>query len=524
VSPSLTTVGTSAAAPQPGSVTAQAVPLAAPAAITTAFAVGWQMASLFAKTPKSERAAAAAPAEEVPPLQSVSSWPVEEQRRLLACQLQTEVGRLKIAVAAAGVPRVLSQMLDLFIHRAEVLAASAEKPADLRPRLITAHKDLQMALMAADFRLGKAYDLGRALADTCLLPKDKKSFEGAFSARLVAVEDGLADIASNLPPHSARAVSLSLRTWEVWSVNPRLENQPLTWPNPAVSAALHRQGEVWRSLLSGEKLGQDMLEAADYFSAFRALIRRTLRLGPWLAAILLGILVALAGGIYLLVAQHGTVAKLVGSALSALAALGITGSALRRRLTSVGTEFDRQIWQAELDWAIADAITVAPGRWNVKLRKIEMPARGRDPRAADNTATFHELSNAIRGRGIKAWKAWKLWKLRSLLHSTCKHERDGEPVATEGKVVADWLMQQPYLADAPEALWAGRRPGTLLSAHLKKADPVQSVWLVWTFRHGKVSQLEEFGDDKRGAYNAAWLVVEITDAPLAPTSRPARQA
>ena len=80
-------MGTSAAAPQPGSVTAQAVPLAAPAAITTAFAVGWQMASLFAKTPKSERAAAAAPAEEVPPLQSVSSWPVEEQRRLLERRL-----------------------------------------------------------------------------------------------------------------------------------------------------------------------------------------------------------------------------------------------------------------------------------------------------------------------------------------------------------------------------------------------------------------------------------------------------
>jgi hypothetical protein len=475
--------------------------LVSEASVTNAFALGWQMADLYAKAaiagePRAPGAGAAAPAAALPTLCTTRSWPGPDRLYLLIRQIQTEAAKLKTSFDAAGTPKALSQQLDAFASKAEDLVATTSDTAALRAGLDAAHTGLQMALWAADFRLGKAYALGHTLAETCLLPKDQASFEHAFGARLVDVEDNLADLASNLPRHSSRAVSLSLRIWEQWAVNPKLGKKPLTWPNPGVSAALHRQGELWRSVLSGEKLGQDMLQASSYVAAFKALVRRTLRFGPMVWVILAAIVLALGGGIYLLVAQSGTLAKLGGAGLSALAAVGVSGSALKRQLSNIATEFEGQLWQAELDWAIAQAITVQPGEWNVKLRNVDVPARGRDPRVEANTATLHRLQAAIAGRNQA--------KVRKLLHSRCEQQSDGSILASGADQVAGWLGQQPPLAVLPTLLSAGRRPGTLLSEHGLDAHASESSWFVWTFRHAKIAQVLEYHDEF-AARLAAWL-------------------
>jgi hypothetical protein len=487
--------------PHDASVAPRATPaLVSQASVTNAFAVGWQMADLYAK-------AAIAGTEAAPPLdtdggggpptlRTRKSWSARDQLQLHIRQIQTEVAKLKASFDSASAPPFLSQQLADFASEAEDLLGHTGDTADLRAGLDRAHTKLQMALWAGDFRLGKAYDLGHTLAETCLHPMDQASFDHAFSARLVDVEDTLADLASNFPAHSSRAVSLSLCLWEQWAVNPKLNKQPLRWPNPGVRAALHRQGELWRAVLSGEKCGKDMLQSANYAAAFKALFRRTLSLGPMLWVLLGLIPLALGGGIYLLATQSGTIAKLGGAALSALAAVGISGSALKRQLSSIGAEFEGQLWQAELDWAIAEAITVPPGPWNVKFKNVDVPARGRDPRVEANTAALRRLRAAI--------AAGSLAKVRELIHSTCERRSDGGTLARTGDEVAGWLVQQRPLASKPKQLAAGRRPGTLFCEHEIDANAAESWWFVWTFRHGRVSQVFEYGDEL-SARLAAWL-------------------
>jgi hypothetical protein len=468
--------------------------------VTNAFAIGWQMADLYAKAAIAGREATA-PRDSngdggSPTLRTRKSWSAQDQLQLHIRQIQTEVAKLKACFYSFSAPQYLSAQLADFASKAESLLADTGDTASLRAGLDGAHNILQMALWAGDYRLGKAYGLGHTLAETCLHPADQASFDHAFSARLVDVEDTLADLASNFPAHASRAVSLSLRLWEQWAVNPKLNKQPLSWPNPGVRAALHRQGELWRAVLSGEKCGKDMLQSANYTAAFKALFRRTMRFGPMLWVLLGLIPLALAGGIYLLATQSGTIAKLGGAALSALAAVGISGSALKRQLSSIGAEFEGQLWQAELDWAIAEAITVPPGPWNVKFKNVDVPARGRDPRVEANTAALHRLRAGIGAR--------KLAKVRELLHSTCEHRRDGDTLASTGDAVAGWLVEQHPLASKPKQLSAGRRPGTLFSEHGVDADAAESWWFVWTFRHGRVSQVFEYHDEP-SARVAAWL-------------------
>src|SRR4029453_13512495 len=82
-----------------------------------------------------------------------------------------------------------------------------------------------MALTAADFRLGKAYGLGRALAQTALLPdaKHPETFQQTFARfRLDNLLGWLADLRSAFPPHAAEAVSGSLQAWAAWSDAPTL--------------------------------------------------------------------------------------------------------------------------------------------------------------------------------------------------------------------------------------------------------------------------------------------------------------
>ena len=72
--------------------------------------------------------------------------------------------------------------------------------------------------------LGKAYGLGRAIAETAMLPANAITDEqraGQFrcmfdAGRMITIKDWLADLKTLLPDHTAYAVSRSLHDWQGW--------------------------------------------------------------------------------------------------------------------------------------------------------------------------------------------------------------------------------------------------------------------------------------------------------------------
>ncbi len=123
------------------------------------------------------------------------------------------------------------------------------------------HIELLATLTGADFRLGKAYGLGRALADVTRNPPDGAS--ELARGRVAPLAAWLRDLSTVLPPHAGHVVASSLEEWGGWAVRP---------PGDAAQEAvdveqLQAQGRLWRSLISGEKRATQMLEISDYVAA-----------------------------------------------------------------------------------------------------------------------------------------------------------------------------------------------------------------------------------------------------------------
>lgn len=173
-------------------------------------------------------------------------------------EIEAGLFKLRSELAAANVrPVALDTVrgaLKLDVQPAMTLHDAA---ADLNCQILR-------ALTAADFRIGKAYRLGVALASTTLSPESDGELDRSFGTRAIEIRTALADLASVMRPHASRAVALSLRTWESWAADPELDGKPLASDDwAAVRCALRRQGQLWRALLSGEKDGIDMLAIGD---------------------------------------------------------------------------------------------------------------------------------------------------------------------------------------------------------------------------------------------------------------------
>ena len=60
-------------------------------------------------------------------------------------------------------------------------AQGVSDPAERCQTVLNLHRELLSTLTAADYRLGTAYGLGRALADTCRSPTDQASLAAEFA-------------------------------------------------------------------------------------------------------------------------------------------------------------------------------------------------------------------------------------------------------------------------------------------------------------------------------------------------------
>jgi hypothetical protein len=472
------------------------------ALVRTAFSAGWHMATLYiTASTHVHRAGADAttgrwgcdersggpPSE----LSSMTLLGEVDRARMVTDRISAALHALRGRFASAGLPNVDLQSVK------DLLGAPPVDLASLCTALDTGHRAILIALTSAGSHLGEAYDLGRQLAYVTQGPEDREGFERAFGASLVPAKNVLADLASLLPDHASRSVIISLRAWERWAADPRIAGHEVDWPRemPAVRTALRRQGELWAALLSGEKLGEDMLRATDYVAAaagllgeggrlgLRMLTRRPLLIAAGLITVLLG------AGIFLLVATP-VGGKLAGAVLAAAGAVGLTGAGARARAADVASGVQGKLWNAELDGAIASAITIGPTDWGIDVSKDDVPGHGAVPRAGDNLNTLRRFRKALNERNDR--------DLEVLLAPKADF---GTGDRDRTKLVP-WLLKHPpdHIADEPARLVAGR-PGYLLAYLERRVD-------VWRVQEGRIRLWRPFAVEA-DARACAGLPVEV---------------
>lgn len=311
--------------------------------VSAAFVLGWQMAELY--RPQNLKKHESRP-DDLPGLGSLGE---PERIEILVDQVQADVTKLKAPIEQAGLP---------IPDPAPLRAAITRNPEERAAQVLALHRSLLGTLTASDFRLGKAYGLGRALADTCLKPTDQTSIEAELARyRLANLLAWLDDLSSALPAHAAHSVASSLERWRDW-VPTGSASQPIT----DTLAALRHQGQLWRALLSAEKNATTMLEIGNYLDAardlakqLRSLLRGVICRFPALTALVVTLLV---GGIVLLTV--GGSSQLVAGASSILAAVGLTWKGLGGALGQLAGRVEQPLWGAALDDAVTDAITLLP--------------------------------------------------------------------------------------------------------------------------------------------------------------------
>jgi hypothetical protein len=221
------------------------------------------------------------------------------------------------------------------------------------------HVQISGALRAGGDAPLHAYDVGRSLAQVCQHPNDLSALMDRLDAgNVIPIEGRLADLTTLLPAHSAAAVSATLEQWRRWTADARARENMTD-----VRAALTRQAELWRALLSGDKDARQMI---DPDTVVAASVRHASRLGTLIRGLAGAYLPALglaACATLLLVYAilfHDGIATVVG----ALGAVVATLIVLRRVVSlTVGNTIDElreDLWSAELDSAVAQSILRLP--------------------------------------------------------------------------------------------------------------------------------------------------------------------
>jgi hypothetical protein len=310
------------------------------ARVMEAFGLGWQMAEIYRPDP----------APESPPepgdLPDLSQLDDADWTQIGLYQIQAGITKLRETITVAGldVPEA-----EDFARRLRLLAPE-ERPGALR----RFHVDLLATLTAADYRLGKAYGLGVALADLTREPASYRT--GLQDARVRIIAGWIRDLATAFPEHASHAVASSLESWSGWAAGIGDGGTGEAEVVPQLSA----QGRLWRSLLSGEKRATDVLEQSDYLTAGERVIqnagslaRRFLRHYIW--ACVAAVLLFAAGIVVMFVV--GSAAGVVSGATAILAGVGLGWKTIGTSLGAAAARVESPLWGAALDDAVYLRIT-----------------------------------------------------------------------------------------------------------------------------------------------------------------------
>jgi hypothetical protein len=347
--------------------------------VALAFSLGWQMAELYRPLHGRPPAARTGRSDEQQPedLPGLSSLDEAKRASILVDQVQAAFARLAAPLASAGFD--------------EIDLRGLRTPGTIPPpdAVLAVHVKILGHLTAADFRLGKAYGLGRALADTCRKPTTDASLRRQLGRYRVANLLGwLDDLNSALPPHAGHAVAASLSDWSEWAVR----GTPLTvaagqapLADETMLKLVRRQGELWRALLSGEKRGADMLDMDAWLDVANGFVHRLRRAG--LAALrrmwrLVALIVALfALGVVLMVVVDSS-GSIVAGAAALLSSVGLTWRGIGGSLGQLAGKLEQPLFGSATDDAVAASINLLPkdatsASAKRSLLALELPFRGR---------------------------------------------------------------------------------------------------------------------------------------------------
>ncbi len=413
--------------------------------VCAAVALGWQMAELFHSDHEEKAPAEQSPTDR-PDLPGVGKLQHEERQELRIAQLSRGLALLSSATKDEQLARLNDELHEV--------TKSGGVPHDL-DRL---HVKLLSALTVANFRLGKAYGLGRALFETCwempagdtANPDDTAKYHQALGhhlgekhlAKLIA---WCLDLKSVLPDHAGQAVAGSLERWRSWG-----RQKPWTSIEPAdFSRRLRRQGERWRAILTGEKDARDLLTTTTYINAGEELIsdaaevtlgfvKRFWALVALMAVLLFGGLAAI-----LLANKNGAIAGLV----SVATALGLSWKTVSPTLSRLSGKLSGPLWEAELDAAITDAVT-----------EPMVPATSVTPPSADQPVPVGHATDARITREA-AREVWKRLDRATRTRATVGRQplvRLGYRYAGlwRGKAQAPFLPHDAYLTHVQSGLEA----------------------------------------------------------------------
>ncbi len=257
------------------------------------------------------------------------------------------------------------------------------------------HRLLLKTLTAQDAQLGKAYGLGRALAETMLIPttEDPKSFATPFNVyRIQTLQAQLADLRAALPKYAAEVVEHTLDAWVGWAASGKLSAAAVQWSaaeKRQVGQSLRRQGEVWYGLLTGDQEPLHLLRRQEYVAAAEALLTgigklawgflATSTIGRVLGTMIMALIILFIGIII-----SGHLAAITGTAVLLLGALGVTAGGVVSSVRQVLLRAQTPLWEAELTGGIATAAlhlpTLSPAGTTVQARVRQQSPQGENVR------------------------------------------------------------------------------------------------------------------------------------------------
>jgi hypothetical protein len=310
--------------------------------IIAAFKLGWLMGEILA-------------GRHAPPVASILALDASAVYAGQGLQLAALVGQLKVAESD-----------ELNALGTALRQGSASKEAGAwEPKLLT-------SLLGAHVTFAKAYGLARQLDE---LAHEEPLAEDRFSkndiGEMLALLD---DLSTGLPAHAARGVANSLRRWQAQK------------SLPANSAALLTvQGQLWRTVLAGDKKATELLEPQNYLDAAERLAGKfgqtafaeLKRHIVWVVVIL----VLFVGGLTLLLITPRHPGGTAAGLSAVLAALGLTWKGLGGTLGVLVGKLEGPLWGAELDGAVTDAVTLVSTP-STQAQPSQAPARDYAGRSA----------------------------------------------------------------------------------------------------------------------------------------------
>ena len=213
------------------------------------------------------------------------------------------------------------------------------------------HTGILEVLWSVEPPLGRAYLLGHEMEQMCATPTAKGTgVTVSFDTHFGSIHRLLLALASKLPPNAAHATNNSLRLWQA-SLSAECVQDPKD---------LLKQGWYWREVLAGDVAGKDGLRLGDYIAAADSVTDKlwktarqvARRFAVWL---IVALVVAVGGIVLIAVGTRGA----VGAGIASLvAAFGLTWKGIGEFFGRVAAAGEAQLWDAELDWAIAHRFTV----------------------------------------------------------------------------------------------------------------------------------------------------------------------